>query len=196
MRDYDRWDGLVIVDVQNDFADPAGALYVPEGDTRVVPVANREIAAAAEAGAGVFYSQDWHPPRTPHFDVDGGPWPAHCVAGTWGAEFHPGLARADGPVIRKGTGGEDGYSAFTTADPQSGETAPTGLEEMLRESGRRRVVVAGLALDFCVKETALDAAAAGFATAVILEAVAAVNLRPADGDRTVAELRQAGITIL
>lgn len=196
MRDYDRGDGLVVVDVQNDFADPAGALYVPQAETRVVPAVNREAAAAAGAGAGVFYSQDWHPPRTPHFDVDGGPWPVHCVAGTWGAEFHPDLERADGPVIRKGTGGEDGYSAFTVADPQSGETASTGLAEMLRADGRRRVVVTGLALDYCVKATALDAVAAGFATAVVMEAVAAVNLRPSDGDRALSELIQAGVALL
>ena len=196
MRDYGRGDGLVVVDVQNDFADPAGALYVPQAEARVVPAVNREAAAAAAAGAGVFYSQDWHPPRTPHFDVDGGPWPVHCVAGTWGAEFHPGLARADGPVVRKGTGGEDGYSAFTAADPQSGETASTGLAEMLRADGRRRVVVTGLALDYCVKATALDAVAAGFTAAVILEATAAVNLRPSDGDRAVSELVAAGVAVL
>lgn len=196
MREYDRGAALVVVDVQNDFADPSGALYVPGGEERVVPAVKRETEAAVAAGAGVFYSQDWHPPRTPHFDIDGGLWPVHCVAGTWGARFHPGLGELAGPVIRKGTGGEDGYSAFTMADPQSGETAPTGLEEMLREEGRRRVTVVGLALDYCVKATALDAAAAGFAVMVPLPATAAVNLNPADEEKAITELTQAGITLL
>ena len=196
MREYDRGSALLVVDVQNDFADPAGALYVPEGDTRVVPAVNRETEAAVAGGAGVFYSQDWHPPRTPHFDIDGGPWPVHCVAETWGARFHPGLGQLAGPVIRKGTGGEDGYSAFKVADPQTGETSRTGLGEMLRAQGRRRVTVVGLALDYCVKATALDAAAGGFAVTVPLPATAAVNLNPADGEKAIAELTQAGVTIL
>ncbi|MEZ5373857.1 MAG: isochorismatase family protein [Microthrixaceae bacterium] len=144
---YDARTALVVVDVQNDFAHPDGSLYV-EGGPDVVSAANTEIAAAREAGALVVYSQDWHPPSTPHFVTEGGKWPPHCVRDTWGAEFHDELV-VDGPTIRKGTGGEDGYSAFTMADPSTGETSSTGLKEPLEEHEIERVVVVGLALDVC-----------------------------------------------
>src|SRR5439155_14935979 len=141
----------------------------------VVVAANREIGRAAEAGALVVYTQDWHPPVTPHFQEDGGIWPVHCVQGTWGAQFHPDLHMA-GPVVRKGTGGEDGYSGFTVRDPESGETEGTDLEPILRDHGVERLVILGLATDYCVKETALDAVRKGFEAAVLLEGVRAVNL--------------------
>jgi len=118
--DFGRNTALIVVDVQNDFADPSGALYVRGGE-EVVQVANREIERALAAGSPVFYTQDWHPPSTPHFAKDGGIWPVHCVAGTWGAGFHPGL-EVVGPSVRKGSNGEDGYSAFTMRDPASGAT--------------------------------------------------------------------------
>ncbi len=117
MITYDGATALIVVDVQNDFADPAGGLSMADGDA-VVPVINKEIARAQEAGARVVYTADWHPESTPHFAKDGGIWPVHCVAGTWGAEFHPDLV-VDGPVVRKGTNGEDGYSGFTMKDPES-----------------------------------------------------------------------------
>lgn len=104
---YDASTALLVVDVQNDFADPAGSLYVPDGEA-VVPVINAQIAKALAAGGGVFYTRDWHPPHTPHFKPDGGPWPVHCVQGTWGAAFHPAL-EVNGPVVSKGSEGEDGY---------------------------------------------------------------------------------------
>ena len=185
---------LVVVDVQNDFADPGGSLYVPGGDTQVVPAVNHQISLASAAGASVFYTQDWHPERTPHFAIDGGIWPVHCVAGTAGADFHPDL-RIEGPSVRKGTGGEDGYSGFTMRDPVSGEEIPTALASMIREEGCGRVVVVGLALDYCVKDTALDSAGEGFDTTVLLAATAAVNLNPGDGDAAVDQLRRAGITV-
>ena len=185
---------LVVVDVQNDFADPGGSLYVPGGDTQVVPAVNHQISLASAAGASVFYTQDWHPERTPHFAIDGGIWPVHCVAGTAGADFHPDL-RIEGPSVRKGTGGEDGYSGFTMRDPVSGDEIPTGLASMIREAGCGRVVVVGLALDYCVKDTALDSAGEGFDTTVLLAATAAVNLNPGDGDAAVDQLRRAGITV-
>ena len=97
MPEYDAETALVVVDMQNDFACPEGSLYVPGGD-EVVPVVNREIERALEAGAFVVYTQDWHPESTPHFEKDGGIWPVHCVAGTWGAELHPDL-RVEGPVV-------------------------------------------------------------------------------------------------
>lgn len=185
---------LVVVDVQNDFADPRGSLYVRGGDTQVVPAVNHQISLASAAGASVFYTQDWHPERTPHFAIDGGIWPVHCVAGTAGADFHSDL-RIEGPSVRKGTGGEDGYSGFTMRDPVSGEEIPTALASMIREAGCGRVVVVGLALDYCVKDTALDSAREGFDTTVLLAATAAVNLDPGDGDAAVEQLRRAGVTV-
>jgi nicotinamidase/pyrazinamidase len=192
MATYDERTALVVTDVQNDFGDPAGGLYVRGGE-EVVPVVNGEIDRAASAGALIVYSQDWHPEVTPHFEKDGGIWPVHCVADTWGAELMPGLdVREGAELLRKGTGGEDGYSVFTVRDPRSGETAPTRLEQLLRDRGVERVVVVGLATDYCVKETALDALRLGFDTEVLREGIRAVDLRPGDGDRAVEEIRQAG----
>ncbi len=193
MTSYDGRTALVVVDVQNDFADPAGNLTVAGGEA-VVPVINEEVARATAAGGLVVATQDWHPPDTPHFEKDGGVWPVHCVQGTWGAELHPEL-RIAGPVVRKGTAGEDGYSGFTMRDPRSGATVPTELEGLLRERGIERVVVAGLATDVCVKETALDAARLGFATTVLTRAVAAVDLQPGDGEAALAEMAAAGIDL-
>jgi len=185
---------LVVVDVQHDFADPAGGLPVPGGlDT--VPVVNALVARAGQAGAPVFYTQDWHPAHTPHFARDGGTWPVHCVAGTPGAELHPDLVVA-GPVVRKGTGGEDGYSGFSQRDPGSGEVAPTGLDDHLRGAGARAVVVVGLAQDVCVLETALDARRLGYAVTVPLAATRPVELAPGDGERAVERMRAAGVTVL
>ncbi|HEY8771694.1 MAG TPA: isochorismatase family protein, partial [Candidatus Limnocylindria bacterium] len=115
MTDYDPRTALVVVDLQNDFADPSGSLFVRGGD-EVVGRINDELQLATSEGALVVYTQDWHPPSTPHFAKDGGVWPVHCVAGTWGAELHPGLVVA-GPSVRKGSNGEDGYSGFTMRDP-------------------------------------------------------------------------------
>jgi len=193
MADYDRETALIVVDVQNDFADPKGSLYVPRGE-EVVPVINREVERALRAGALVVYTQDWHPLSSPHFQKDGGIWPVHCVQGSWGAEFHPGL-RVEGPVVRKGTGGEDGYSGFTARDPRTGEERDTGLEALLRERGIRRVVVVGLATDYCVKATALDAVRKGFETAVLREAVRAVDLQPGDGERALEQMARAGVRL-
>ena len=195
MHEYGPRTALIVVDVQNDFADPDGALSVPGADLAVV-AANREIAAAAEAGATVVATQDWHPERTPHFVTDGGPWPVHCVAGTWGAELKDTLVLpADAPRVRKGANGEDGYSGFTMRDPQTGETAPTELEGLLRDAGVDAVAVIGLATDYCVKATALDAVRLGLRTTVLTDAVAAVNLEPEDGARALDELREAGVTL-
>src|SRR5918995_2233925 len=181
---------LVVVDVQNDFADPDGSLYVRDADS-VIDVANAEISAALVAGALVVYTQDWHPPETPHFQSGGGVWPAHCVQHSWGAQLHPNL-RVAGEVVRKGQGGEDGYSGFTVRDPVTGEEAATPLEGLLRRRGVGRVVVVGLATDYCVKETALDAVRLGFDTVVLGELVRAVDLQPGDGQRALAGVRAAG----
>jgi nicotinamidase/pyrazinamidase len=117
------------------------------------------------------------------------------VAGTPGAAFHPDLV-VDGPVVRKGTNGEDGYSGFTMRDPVSGATMPTELESILRDRGVRRVVVGGLATDYCVKATALDAARLGFETAVLVDGVRAVDLAPGDGDRALEEMSAVGIELV
>ena len=191
---YDRETALVVVDVQNDFADPNGSLSVPGGEA-VVPVINGEIAAARSAGAHVVYTADWHPASTPHFAKDGGIWPVHCVADTWGAEFHPNLI-VDGPVVRKGTGGEDGYSGFSMKDPEGDEVTATGLAQQLERWGIKSVVVVGLATDYCVKATALDGVIGGFTVSLLESAVRAVDLAPGDGDRALAEIAAAGCHIV
>ncbi|NND85404.1 MAG: isochorismatase family protein, partial [Acidimicrobiia bacterium] len=158
---------LVVVDVQHDFADPEGSLFVA-GGPETVPVVNALIGEAVDAGATVAYTQDWHPPSTPHFARDGGVWPVHCVGGTVGSAFHPDLDIIEGaPIVRKGVGGEDGYSGFTMRDPLSGEAIPTDLADEIRTRGATEVVVVGLALDYCVRDTALDAARLGFDTTVV-----------------------------
>lgn len=191
--DYDDKSALLVVDVQNDFADPRGSLYVLGGE-EVVPVINSEIRLARDAGAMVVYTQDWHPESTPHFEKDGGIWPVHCVHDTWGAEFHPDLDVV-GPTVRKGTGGEDGYSGFTVRDPETGEQTPTELAGLLEEAGVQRVAVVGLALDYCVRDTALDGALAGLPTTLLTHATRAVDLEPGDGERALAELAAAGVRL-
>lgn len=191
---YDSKTALVVVDVQNDFADPEGGLYVADG-AAVVPVINAEIERAKAAGAHVVYTADWHPERTPHFQKDGGIWPVHCVGGTWGAEFHPDLI-VDGPAVRKGTNGEDGYSGFTMKDPESDETTPTELASILEDWGVTRIVVTGLATDYCVKATALDGTTAGFSVQLMRDAVRSVDLEAGDGDRALAEVEAAGAVVV
>jgi nicotinamidase/pyrazinamidase len=118
----------------------------------------------------------------------------HCVAGTWGAELHRDLV-VKGPIVRKGSNGEDGYSGFTMRDPTSGEERPTELEGLLREGGVARVVICGLATDYCVNATALDAQRLGFETEVLTSAIAAVDLQPGDGDRALGEMEAAGVRV-
>ena len=195
MVEYDPAAALLVVDVQNDFAAPGGSLSVRGGE-QVVDAVNREIEQATAAGALVVYTQDWHPESTPHFEKDGGVWPVHCVAGTWGAELHPALRLADDrEVVRKGTGGEDGYSGFSERDPQSGDVRATDLDAVLERRGIERVVIAGLATDYCVKETTLDAVGRGLPTTVLREAVAAVDRAEGDGDRALSEMAAAGATV-
>jgi len=189
---YDDTTALVVVDVQNDFADPGGGLYVREGEA-VVPLINVEVGAAQNAGATVVYTQDWHPESTPHFEKDGGIWPVHCVADTWGAELHPNLL-VHGPVVRKGTSGEDGYSGFSVRDPVSGAAAPTQLQSLLDPSVRRLVVV-GLAGDYCVKETALDGVRLGYEVEVPLRLTRFVELAEGDTERSIEEMRGAGVSV-
>jgi nicotinamidase/pyrazinamidase len=189
---YDSATALVVVDVQNDFADPAGGLYVKAGE-QVVPLVSIEVGAAQNAGASVVYTQDWHPATTPHFEKDGGIWPVHCVADTWGAELHPHLM-VHGPTVRKVTSGEDGYSGFSVRDPVSGVASATQLQSLLDPSVKRLVVV-GLAGDYCVKETALDGVHLGYEVEVPLALTRFVELTPGDAERSAAEMRAAGVTV-
>jgi nicotinamidase/pyrazinamidase len=189
--DYDKKTALLVVDIQNDFADPAGSLYVTGGEA-IIDSVNAEIAKAREAGAYIVYTQDWHPASTPHFHKYGGIWPVHCLQDSWGAAFHPDLKVVDGPVVQKGSDGKDGYSAFSVRDPLSQETSDTVLETLLRGLGIEKVVIAGLATDYCVKETALDALKRNFDTTVITKATSAVNLDPDDGDKALALIEEAG----
>ena len=180
-------DGLVVVDVQHDFC-PGGALAVSGGDT-VVPVLNRYAARFAEAGAPVFATRDWHPAATRHFQAGGGAWPPHCVQDTDGARFHRDLALpADTVVVSKGMDPEqDAYSAF------QGETEDgMPFAAVLGERGVQRLFVGGLATDYCVKASVLDALKEGFEVVLLEDAVRAVDLKPGDGDRALGEMASAG----
>ena len=194
MQEYDSETALIVVDVQNDFADPAGSLYVGGGN-QIIDSINEEIRAAREAGAVVIYTQDWHPETTPHFAKDGGIWPVHCVQNTWGAEFHPRLD-AEGEIVRKGTDGEDGYSGFTVRDPASGDTRGTRLESMLRARSIEHTVIVGLATDYCVRDTAIDSAYKGFRTTVVTGAIRAVDLEPEDGAKALQAMSSAGVDLV
>jgi nicotinamidase/pyrazinamidase len=178
---------LLIVDVQNDFC-PGGSLSVPDGDL-VVPVLNDYIARFHRAGRPVVFSRDWHPARTTHFREQGGPWPAHCVQGTHGAAFHPELkVPPDAVIVSKGMGpDEDGYSAFVGRDDLG-----RGLALLLREQGVQKLVVGGLATDYCVLNSVLEGIEAGFEVEVIGAGIRAVEVAPGDGERAIERMRSAG----
>jgi nicotinamidase/pyrazinamidase len=176
---------LIVVDVQNDFC-PGGALAVERGDEVVEPL-NRLMAEFLERGEPVYKSRDWHPAWTKHFADYGGTWPVHCVQNTRGAEFHEDLL--DDPrvrVVSKGLGDEDSYSAFDG----------TTLAEDLRREGVGEVWVGGLATDYCVKNTVLDAVREGFHVRALSDAMRAVNLQPGDDQRALEEMRAAGAEIV
>jgi nicotinamidase/pyrazinamidase len=192
--EYRPGTALLVVDVQNDFADPKGSLYV-QGGEEVVPIINREIDRARAARVPIVYTKDWHPEETPHFAKYGGKWPVHGVHDTWGAEFPADLEVA-GEIIHKATGPEDGYSGFSVTHLPTSERRETGLEQHLRDRAVERVVIAGLTTDYCVKETALDAVRKGFETEVIAEATRPVNVEPGDGERALREVEQAGVKLV
>jgi len=176
---------LIVVDVQNDFC-PGGTLAVPHGDEVVEPL-NQVIDEFLERGTPVYKSRDWHPPTTKHFAAYGGTWPVHCVQNTKGAEFHPALR--DDPrikVISKGLGDKDCYSAFDETD----------LASELHAQNVEEVVVGGLATDYCVKNTVLDALKNGFKVKALQDAMRAVEVQPGDGDRAIEEMRAAGAEIV
>jgi len=175
-------DGLIVVDVQNDFC-PGGALAVPDGDAVIEPI-NRLM----EQFRFVVATRDWHPPDHASFAAQGGRWPVHCVAETGGAQLHPRLHSSQiDAIVDKGRGREDpGYSGFEK----------TELERLLRERGVDTVHVSGLALDYCVRATALDARRAGFAVVLHRAATRAINAEPGDEERTLRELREAGVEVV
>jgi nicotinamidase/pyrazinamidase len=171
---------LLIVDVQNDFC-PGGSLAVPDGD-KVVPVINSLMGAFPL----VIASKDWHPKDTVHFKK----WPPHCVQNTEGADFHPKLdASKINKIFLKGTHNkDDGYSAF--------EATSANLGQFLKKEKVEDLYVVGLATDYCVKATALDADRNGFETFVVEDAVAAVNVKPGDGEKALKAMAHAGVTLV
>ena len=175
-------DALLIVDVQNDFC-PDGALGVAEGD-HVVPVLNQWIEEARRRSVPVFASRDWHPAGHVSFKERGGPWPPHCVQGTTGAAFRSDLQLpASVEILSKGYDPDkDSYSAF----------GGTSLEGKLREAGIKRLWIGGLALDYCVRETTLDAIRAGYEVHVLVDGSRAVNVPAGDGQRALDDMRRAG----
>ena len=174
-------DALLIVDPQVDFL-PGGSLGVPQGDAVLAPI-NRLIDLYRTHGLPVYVSRDWHPALHCSFADQGGPWPVHCVAGSDGARFAPGLQLDDAIVVSKATTVDvDAYSAFNG----------TGLADTLRERGIRRLVVCGLATDYCVLNTVLDGLAAGFEVLLATEAIRAVNVNADDGDRALVRMLDGG----
>ena len=181
---------LVIVDVQNDFC-PGGSLAVAGGD-EVVPVMNRYAEAFAAAGRLVIADRDYHPGRTTHFVQFGGAWPPHCVQGTPGAEYHPDLVLPSETVhVVKGMGAEeDAYSVFQGRDGDG-----RSFEALLAERGVRKLYVGGLATDYCVKHTVLDALKAGYEVVLLADGIRAVDVQQGYGERAIEEMRSAGAEI-
>jgi len=176
---------LLVVDVQNDFC-PGGTLAVNEGDEVVEPL-NKLIDEFLKSGEPVYESRDWHPAATKHFAKYGGIWPVHCVQNTKGAEFHPKLRKDSRiKVVSKGMGDTDCYSAFDETD----------LAEQLKRQEITEVWVGGLATDYCVKNTVLDALKNGFEVKAVENAMRAVDLKSGDGERAIEEMREAGAKVL
>jgi nicotinamidase/pyrazinamidase len=175
-------DALIVVDPQNDFC-PGGSLAVPHGDD-IFPVVNEIMPRFRH----VLATQDWHPVNHRYFQEYGGPWPVHCIQDTAGADFHPRLET--GPiqdVVRKGTDPQlDGYSGF----------AGTDLADRLRRRSVQRVFVAGLATDYCVKATAIEAVDNGFDAYVLTDAIRPVEVTPGDGERALAAMTEAGVHLI
>jgi nicotinamidase/pyrazinamidase len=183
--------GLVVVDVQLDFC-AGGALPVPYGDTVIAPI-NRLLQAAKARKRLIVVTRDWHPPDSTHFTTGGGAWPPHCVADTPGAAFHPGLRIPQTAiVVSKGrTATEDGYSGFDGTD-----TVGRSLRSVLQSHSLSDILVCGLATDYCVRATALDASRFGITTYVVSDAIASVELRESDGQRALEDMRTAGVGLV
>jgi nicotinamidase/pyrazinamidase len=177
---------LIVVDVQNDFC-PGGSLAVAHGDEVLAPL-NKLMKEFLDRGEPVFKTRDWHPAKTKHFADYGGTWPVHCVQNTAGAEFHAGLSDdLRVTIISKGIDETaDGYSGFDGTD----------LAQILREQGVKEVWVGGLATDYCVKHTVLDALRQGFEVKALADAMRPVNVSPNDGEKAIEEMRKAGAEIV
>lgn len=181
---------LILVDVQNDFL-PGGSLAVPDGD-RIIPVLNRYIELFHRAGLPIYATRDWHPERTRHFQAYGGLWPPHCVQGTRGAEFHPDLKLTpETIIISKGMDpNEDSYSGF------QGRTADgVAFAEELKRRGIEHLYIGGVATDYCVRHTVLDARRLGFHVTVLEDAIRGVDLTPGDSERALREMVEAGASL-
>jgi len=183
-------DALIVVDVQRDFC-PGGSLAVQDGDA-VVPELNAWVAAFSAKHLPIAYTRDWHPPGHVSFAAQGGPWPPHCVQETEGARFHPALT-VEGAVFNKGYAVDrDAYSGFEGVHVETGER----LAAWLRRQGVRRLLVGGLATDYCVRATVLDGLREGFEVLVDPSACRAVNVAPEDGRRALAEMEAHGARLL
>ena len=186
-------EALIIVDVQNDFC-PGGSLAVFEGD-QVVPVLNEWAERFSKQGKWIITTQDAHPLDHISFREQGGPWPAHCVKDTWGFQLHPDLKLPSHAEFYKGYLRKvDAYSGFEGTRVHAEPT--TSLEEFLRENKIDTLYVGGLATDYCIKATVLDALILGFSTYVIVEGVRGVNLKPDDGQKALQEMRGKGARLL
>lgn len=179
-------DVLVVVDVQNDFL-PGGSLAVPHGD-QVIPPLNRWLAEFAARGLPVVATRDWHPPNHCSFRAQGGPWPPHCVPGTPGAEFAAALRLPPGTVVlsKDTTPSESTYSGFEGGD----------LDARLRALGARRLLIGGLATDYCVFHTVKDARARGYETVVLGDAIRPIEVEPGDGARALEAMRRLGARVV
>lgn len=190
---FDPTTALIVVDMQHDFADPSGSLYV-SGAEEILPGILEVIEGTLAAGGLVVHTQDWHPAHTPHFLIDGGLWPVHCVMDTAGAALVPGLP-LDGPIVKKGSGAEDSYSGFSVLDLETGATRGTELSTILDENGIMAITVVGLAGDWCVKATAIDGVALGYRTTVPLSLTRFVELQPGDTEAAVTAMKAAGVLV-
>ncbi len=185
---------LIVVDVQNDFC-PGGALAVPQGDEVIAPI-NALVADYTKAGDVIVYTKDFHPADHVSFSANhpAGIWPNHCVQDTPGVEFHPELQVQGKTFYKAFTTNEDSYSGFGGFAEAKQDAQP--LADFLQEQAISEAVVVGLALDYCVKATAIDAHNHGIATTVILDGTRAVNVNPDDGDKAIEEMKSLGITVV
>jgi len=175
-------DALIIVDVQRDFCS-GGALPVPDGE-KIIPTLNKYIEKFSKAGALIVATRDWHPPNHMSFKDYGGTWPSHCIQGTLGAEFHPDLKLPrEVKIVSKATSADkEAYSGFDG----------TNLERELKDAGIKRIFVGGLATDYCVKSTVLDALRLGFETILLVDAIKGVDVNPGDSERAIEEMIKSG----
>ncbi len=178
----DAQSALLVTDIQNDFC-PGGALAVPGGDA-IIPLINEYIRFFQRQGGTVIASRDWHPAGHASFKEQGGPWPVHCVQGSWGGQFHPGLILPTGClIISKATDPKrEAYSAFEG----------TSLEERLRDRGIETLYITGIATDYCIKNTVLDARRLGFRIVVLEDAILGIDATPGDCQRAIQAMRAAG----